>query len=166
MARLNDQKNPLYLIDLFYHMKKIKENILLVYVGDGNLKERVWESIYNYGIQDSVIHIPVVKNAGEVLSGMDAFLLPSLYEGFPTVAIEAQANGLKCFLSDSITKEIALTNLVSFFSLNDLIENVAQSIITQVHERKENDLGGYNETIRKSFDAQIVTDTMVGIYTK
>src|SRR5262249_24533295 len=37
---------------------------------------------------------------------MDVFLLPSRYEGLPLAGIEAQAAGLPCILSNTITEEL------------------------------------------------------------
>ena len=45
-------------------------------------------------------------------------LLPSRHEGLPYVAIEAQASGLPCFLSDAITREVSVTDLVSFLPVD------------------------------------------------
>lgn len=36
---------------------------------------------------------------------MDAFLLPSLYEGLPVVGVEAECCGLPMFFSEEIPKE-------------------------------------------------------------
>ena len=46
-------------------------------------------------------------------------VLPSNFEGLPVVAIEAQANGLKCLLSDTITKESKILEETEFFDRND-----------------------------------------------
>nr|WP_244261671.1 glycosyltransferase [Anaerococcus hydrogenalis] len=60
-----------------------------------------------------------MSNVNEILQAADLFLLPSLNEGLPLSAVEAQSAGLKCLLSDSIPKDVKLTENVEFISLND-----------------------------------------------
>ena len=60
---------------------------------------------------------------------MDGMLLPSLFEGLPLVAIEWQINGLPCLLSDTITSDCKLTNIVEFMSLNNSAREWAQEIL-------------------------------------
>ena len=50
---------------------------------------------------------------------MDAFLLPSLFEGLPVVLVEAQTAGLPCFVADTVDKGAAFTDRVHFLPLQD-----------------------------------------------
>lgn len=57
------------------------------------------------------------KDVDRLYQAMDVFLLPSRYEGLPVVAVEAQIAGLPCILSDRITKEVKITENVTFLDL-------------------------------------------------
>ena len=57
------------------------------------------------------------KDVNRLYQAMDVFLLPSRYEGLPVVAVEAQVAGLPCILSDRITKEVKITENVTFLNL-------------------------------------------------
>lgn len=54
---------------------------------------------------------------------MDLFFLPSLFEGLPFVLIEAQCSGVNCLVSDTVTKEAFITDLVTSMKLEDDIKN-------------------------------------------
>ena len=65
-----------------------------------------------------MIFAGVRSDVPRLMSAMDVLLLPSLYEGMPNVALEAQACGLPCLLSDTITKEANVTGLVTYLPMN------------------------------------------------
>ena len=58
----------------------------------------------------------------ELYQGMDAFFLPSFFEGLPVTGVEAQAMGLSMVVSDTVTREMVYTDLVDYVSLNDTPE--------------------------------------------
>ena len=119
IGRFNAQKNHFFLIDLFLQILKQWPNSILALVGDGDLKSEVERYAFEKGLSGCVLFLGVRTDIPDLLSSFDCFLLPSLYEGLPNVIIEAQAVNLPCVLSDAITKEVAVTNLVSFCSFKD-----------------------------------------------
>lgn len=50
---------------------------------------------------------------------MDILIFPSFSEGVPVTLVEAQAAGLKCIVSDTITKEVCYSNLLKYKSIID-----------------------------------------------
>ena len=60
---------------------------------------------------------------------MDYFLLPSLYEGLPGTAIEAQASGLPGIMSDTVTREAVVTDLLQVKSIQEKPEIWAKEIM-------------------------------------
>ena len=60
-----------------------------------------------------------VDNVNDYMQAMDIMVLPSLFEGLPLVAIEWQINGLPSLLSNTITEDCNITNMVRFESLEE-----------------------------------------------
>ena len=116
------QKNHDFLIDIFRELYRCDKKYKLLLVGDGELKSSIQKKVNNYGIQDRVIFAGTRTDINKIMSGMDLFILPSLYEGLPVVGIEAQASGLNCIFSDSITRDVNLTNSM-FVNLNEKLDN-------------------------------------------
>lgn len=122
IGRFSQQKNHEFLIDIFENLHKKLPDSRLILIGDGELEDRVREKVYRQGLQDSVIFCGAVNDVSRKLQAMDLCLLPSRYEGLPVVAIEAQAAGLGCVLSENITREVQLCPNVRFVSLTGSVE--------------------------------------------
>lgn len=72
-----------------------------------------------YNLTQNVIFAGVQTNVQEFYQAMDVFAFPSLYEGLGIVLIEAQASGLPCCVSDSVSQEAILTKLIQRRPLRD-----------------------------------------------
>ena len=120
IGRFFEQKNHAFLIDIFSEISKQCENAKLMLVGDGELKEQISRKVLDKGLKDKVIFTGVQEDVVPFYQAMDVFLFPSLYEGLGMVAVEAQATGLPCIISDKVSRECILVDeLVSVCSLED-----------------------------------------------
>lgn len=117
IGRFNAQKNHEFLIDVFFEIHKKDAFTLLLLVGDGELQQQIRNKIILLGLSEAVIFAGVRSDIPSLLSAMDVFVFPSLYEGMPNVVVEAQATGLPCIISDTITREANITDLVRYLPL-------------------------------------------------
>ncbi len=117
IGRFNKQKNHSFLLDIFAEIKKNDKDSVLILVGDGEKEDDIRMKVTELELQDSVIFTGIRADIPELLSAMDIFVFPSFYEGMPNTVIEAQAAGLSCVISDTITKEVGITEAVKFQSI-------------------------------------------------
>ena len=110
-------KNHAFLLDVFARLLKRRPDCTLVLVGDGELRGELTQRAQALGIAGRVRFTGVRTDVPRLLQAMDAMLLPSLFEGFPTVALEWQSAGLPVLMSDSVTRGCALTSRVQFLPL-------------------------------------------------
>jgi len=118
VGRFMNQKNHAYLISVFAEIRKLVDAKLLL-VGKGELEDEIRNQVVKLGLVNDVIFSGIRKDVPDLLSAMDVMIFPSFYEGMPNTVIEAQATGLPCLVSDSITTEANITGLVTFKSLLD-----------------------------------------------
>lgn len=118
VGRITNQKNPMYLLDIFEQLLKSAPDAVLLYAGVGDMEDEVKNSAKEKGIAEKISFLGVRDDISELMQAADAFLLPSKYEGLPIVAIEAQTADLQCFLSESISSEVKITENVHFFSID------------------------------------------------
>ena len=115
---LSEIKNQVFLLDVFEKLVKNSSDYKLILIGDGPHESLLKETIKDYNLNNNVYMLGAINNVNEYLSAFDIFLMPSLFEGFPLTMLECQANGLPCIISDTITKEVDITNLVARLSLD------------------------------------------------
>jgi glycosyltransferase involved in cell wall biosynthesis len=122
VGRLAEQKNPFFAIDVFKCLLKNVPNAEYWWVGNGPLEERVKTYIEEKKLTKYIKLLGSRNDTVELYQGMDAFFLPSFFEGLPVTGVEAQAMGLPMVVSDTVTCEMVYTDLVDYVSLNDTPE--------------------------------------------
>ena len=163
------QKNHEFLIDVFKELTKKDDRYVLVLVGFGTLQDEIEKKVVDLGIENKVVFLGKVTNISEWLNAMDIMVFPSRFEGFPNVLIEWQISGLPCIISDTITKDVKITDLVKFKSLQDSPEDWAKEIIKI--ELKDRNNTKYIEQIKEAgYDikenAKMLENLYIDLYNK
>ena len=137
----SEVKNHQWIIEVFYNLTLKDKAYRLVLIGEGELRSSITEQSRKYGILDKITFTGNINNVNEYLSAADLVLMPSLFEGLPLTLIEQQANGLRCVVSDTITKEVDKTGNVTFLPLSasaeEWVNTIVQIKMVGTEERKD-----------------------------
>ena len=98
IARLSEQKGLTYLLDAM-SLLTVKD-IRLFIVGDGELRNELENKVKELDLQDSVTFLGYRKDIVECINSFDFCVLPSVFEGFGLVAIEAFMNSKTLVATD------------------------------------------------------------------
>lgn len=138
IGRFMEQKNHEKILQVFQSVIRIKENAILLLVGNGELESKIRNRSVELKVNQNVIFAGVRRDIPEVLSAMDVLLMPSLYEGMPNTVIEAQATGLPCVISNTITKEANITGNVDYLPLAESNDKWAYKVLDASKRKREN----------------------------
>lgn len=147
-------KNHSFIIEIFKALNLHLDNTILVLIGDGELMPEIKKIVIDYNLQDKVVFMGNRSDVPELLQAIDLLLFPSIYEGLPGVVLEAQASGMACVVSDSITDEVKVTNLVKFVSLSQPVLYWVNIIIKMLEIDRYNT---YSDFIKTGYDIEGVS---------
>lgn len=158
VGRFDTQKNHEYLLQIFAEIAKRRENCRLLLVGKGILEQQIHEQAEKMGILNKIIFAGVRSDIPQLLSAMDVFVFPSLYEGMPNTVVEAQATGLPCVIADTITREADITGLVQYMSLSSSPEIWADAALQAAQRPRKNTKQDF---LDNHYDIQSTVDEFV-----
>lgn len=163
IGRLTAQKNTLFVIDIFNEILKEEKKAKLLIIGDGDLKNQMFERIKEYGIEESVLYLGRREDIRQFYNAMDCFLLPSLYEGLPVVGVEAECCGLPVFFSTEVPEESSpCDDLGEFIDLHTTAKQWASRMIKRIREIERFDHS--TEVQKASFDSNIEANKLLEYY--
>ncbi len=119
VGRLSEVKNIEFIIKIFPMLIKKKDNVRFLVVGDGELREELEQLVCCNDLADKVIFTGSQQNVAAYYSALDAFVMPSFFEGLPVSLLEAQFSGLPCVISDRISDESIISCNVQRISLSE-----------------------------------------------
>lgn len=164
VGRFFEQKNHVFLIKLFQELSKIDSRYRLILVGEGPLKNNIYQMAQDFGLNDKILFLGVRNDMERIYQAFDVFVLPSLYEGLPGVGVEAQAAGLQCFFSNTITKEIKIVpELCDMFLLSEGVD-IWCSRITEKRSRLNCRRNTYEDMVLAGFDVNSVVCELMLFY--
>lgn len=162
VGRFGFMKNHAYLIDIFHELCKMRDDAALVLIGKGELEQQVREKAAALGIADKVCFLGNRSEVERYYQAFDYFVFPSSFEGFPGSVAEAQASGLRCLVSDQITREVALTELVAYRSIKEPAGRWARAVMegSSDPDRKDHSAA----IAAKGFDVRQQAERMAAFY--
>ena len=165
VARLAPEKNQSYLIDIFKQIYKKMSNYRLLLVGEGSIEDDLKLYAKNSGLDGKVIFAGGTDTPEDYYCAMDLFVLPSLFEGMPVSGIEAQATGLPCVFSDSVTCDVKIISECIFISLKATAEQWADKILEFIKDNKDIDRENAWKIIhRAGYDKSNIDHVMMSLY--
>lgn len=160
-GRFLEQKNHKFIIEVFKELKKKETNAKLLLLGTGDLLEDIKLQVKSSGLEKDVVFLGVKTEVECYLCAADCYIMPSLYEGLPVAAVEAQCAGLPCVLSENITEEVVLRENVSFLSLDTPISEWRDEVIKYKNIPRKD---GSCDVAASGYDVQNVANELQKLY--
>lgn len=162
VGRLNRQKNLLFLIEVLEDILKSREDCRLLLIGDGELRKEIEEVAKEKGIDRKILITGMVEDVHKYMQALDVFVMPSLYEGLPFAGIEAQAAGLPCIFSDTITEELHIAPNIIFLPIDKGTPLWKKAILEM---EKIGRADAMRELIQSGYDLETQIDDIIKAYT-
>lgn len=108
IASYSSNKNQLFSVQVLEEMRKQYPDTtlnLVGYDGEPGYLQKVQEEIMRNDLQNHVRFFPADADLPVLLDSSTYLIFPSVAEGFGMVPVEAQAMGLRCFISDSVPRK-------------------------------------------------------------
>lgn len=141
-------------------------NAWLLLIGDGPCQGEIEALVRSLGITDRVVFAGVRSDVPRLVTGaMDVFVFPSHHEGLGLAAVEAQAAGLPCLLSDVLPEEIdVIPQLVHRLSLTAPPALWAERILSMADAPRPSPGEAYRLVQASEFSVKRTTAQLCRIY--
>ena len=160
VGRFSEAKNHEFLIEIFAKVMEKEPNAKLVLIGEGALQRATAEKAVALGVADNVIMTGNRNDVPELLAAMDIFAFPSKWEGLPVTLIEAQAAGLPCLISDTISPDVDISPLVKRLPIESA-QLWADEILKKYQRQDVSEF-----IVRSGFDAKASAQQMFELYSR
>ena len=162
-ARLTKTKGIKYLVYAFYEVAKRYNNVKLVIIGDGEERKSLENLVKKLNIRDKVYFLGKMPGARDYIKNFQIFVLPSLFEAFGLVILEAfsvkvpviatSVGGIPEIISDGIDGILVPPKNINALS------NAIVTLIEKENMRNELAQKGYEKFINEFTSAKMAKRT-------
>lgn len=162
VGRFCPEKNQKFLIGLLKAIPAEMEGRLLL-LGDGFLRDEIEKRVSELGLRERVVFAGLQTETWKYYSAMDAFCMPSIHEGLPVSAVEAQASGLPLLLSENVSRDTDLGGVEAFLPIS---EGPDAWVKTLINCRKDADKRalGVKLVADAGFDIDVAAEELQNFY--
>lgn len=166
ISRFDNNKNQDFILDVFYEIKKIIPNSILILGGpDSGILSKIIQKSKSLNIYENIRFIGERNDVRNWLKIIDVLIFPSKQEGFGLVLIESQASGIPCVVSDSIPKEADMKlDLIRFLNLSESSSFWAKEIISIKDKTKRGDKDLYGKIVENGYSIIETVKVLEKIY--
>ena len=162
VGSLSQGKNQAFLLGVLKVLLQKNPNAHLLLVGDGQLRQELEEQAKGL----PVTFVGLTNQVEDYLNAADVFVMPSLFEGFPLSAMEAQANGLPCILSDTITREVNVTGNIRYLPLEEAAWVQTLLECDDWTGRSRRSFDAQDGMLAQGYDGALISKTLTEYYEK
>lgn len=119
VGRFTFAKNHRFLIETFNQIAKVREDAVLLLVGDGEMHDQIHKWVDEFELSKQVIFVGQVQNPEKYYCLADVMVIPSIFEGLSLATIESQVAGTPVVVSTAVPEEAIISNGVRRLELSD-----------------------------------------------
>jgi glycosyltransferase involved in cell wall biosynthesis len=168
VGRFVPAKNHRWLLEIAEAILKRRPDVHFLLVGDGPLRQEIEATARTKEFTERMHFVGTRTDVSRLMrGGMDVFVLPSLWEGLPVALIEAQAAGLHCVLSDTITNEVkVLTELLIRLPLSTPCDEWAEATLGALAGKVYGNGLAVKQLARTDFDIRRSASDLSDLYSR
>lgn len=165
VGHLNYIKNQEYAIRILKNFKNSnpKKKFKMFFIGDGEDRKKLDLLVCKNNLSENIVFLGRRSDVPLLLQGMDIFLLPSRFEGFPVSLVESQASGIFSVVSSNITQEVCLNReLLKYLTINE--ESINEWVSELKKEHGINRDNAYISVQKAGFDIAVEAKKVQTMY--
>lgn len=173
IGRIEPRRNITFLLEVFAKVQQKEKKVKLVIIGTGEKDyiDYCFSKAKELGIEENIEYFEKIeqKYVNNIYKQCDLFLLPTLYEIFGMVLLEAMYFGLPVVTSNNGGSDMLITNEINGFVIEKFDENQwAEKVLNLIQDRELCISVGEKakQYITSNFTWDVLAEKFIKIYMK